>query len=139
MIPKMPSPRQLLAIAALVECVAGLAFIIAPGATAALLLGAKPDRVGLMVGRVAGVALSALAISCWGARTDSGGAARAGTLVAITAYNAGAGLLLLLFAATGRAHGLVVWGAGLLHLVLAAGFVGSLGRSRDVSVTKPRT
>ncbi len=139
MIPKMPAPRQLLTIAAVVEGLAGLALVLAPAATLALLLGAVPDSVGLMIGRIAGVALLALGVSCWGARTDAGGPARAGTLAAITTYNAGAGLLLLLFAATGNAHGLVVWGAGLLHLALAAGFAVSLRRFRDVPVAKPGT
>jgi hypothetical protein len=117
--------RQLLTVSAVVECLAGLALLLVPGTTIDLVLGAGPDRVGLMIGRVAGVALLALGIACWGARTDSGGPARAGTLRAITLYNLGAGLLLVLFAATGQASGLVVWGAGLFHLGLGAAFAAS--------------
>ena len=45
-----------------------------------------------------------------------------GTLRAITLYNAGAGLLLVLFAATGKAGGPVVWAVGVLHLGFAAAF-----------------
>jgi hypothetical protein len=127
---KMPSDRQLLTIAAVVECLAGLALAPAPGATVALLVGAKPDSAGRMIGRVAGVALLALGTACWGARRDSGGAARLGTLRAITLYNAGVGFLLLTFAATGKAHGVLVWGAGVLHLGLAAGFGASLSSRR---------
>jgi hypothetical protein len=118
----MPSDRQLLTISAAVECLAGLALAGAPGTTVARLLGASPDRTGQMLGRVAGVALLALGTACWGARGEAGGVARSGTVRAITLYNAGAGLLLLRFAATGQARGAVVWGAGVLHLGLAAGF-----------------
>jgi len=45
-----------------------------------------------------------------------------GTLRAITLYNAGAGLLLVLFAATGKAGGPMVWTVGVLHLGFAAAF-----------------
>ena len=75
-----------------------------------------------MIGRVTGVALAALAIACWGARADRGSVARSGTITAIMAYNAGAELFLVLFGATGKARGLVVWGAGVLHLLLAGAF-----------------
>jgi hypothetical protein len=131
----MQMQRQLLTIATVVECLAGLAFLLAPGATVALLLGVQPDRVGLMVARVAAVALVALGIACWGARMDPGGEARTGTLRAITFYNAGAGLLLVVFGATGMASGSLVWGAALLHLGLAAGFAASLRRSGDATST----
>ena len=125
---KMRMQRMLLAIAAVAEILAGLALILLPDATMQLLFGGRPDGVGMMMGRVAGVALLALGVACWGARADSGGAARAGTVGAITLYNAGGGVLLILFAVTGQASGLVVWGVGLLHLALAAGFLASQRR-----------
>jgi hypothetical protein len=118
----MPTIRQLLTIAAAVEGLTGVTLIRDPGTAVARLLGAHPDRTGQMLGRVTGVALLALGTACWGARSDAGGGARWGTLGAITLYNAGAGLLLLRFAATGQARGVAVWGAGLLHAGLAAGF-----------------
>jgi hypothetical protein len=122
----MPTQRQLLTIATLAECLAGLALMVNPDAGLTLLLGAEPGAVGLLVGRIAGVALLALGIACWGARADSGGAAHTGTLRAITTYNAGAGLLLIAFVATGKAYGVAVWIAGVLHLALVAGFAASL-------------
>jgi hypothetical protein len=136
-IPRSAAIGRLLLIAAVVECLAGLALALAPGATAAALLGKEPDSVGLMIGRVTGVALLSLGIACLGARTDAGGDARSSTLWAITFYNFGAGILLLMFAATGKAGGLVIWGAALLHLGLTLGFAASL-RHRDVtSPAKP--
>jgi hypothetical protein len=74
---------------------------------------------------VAGVALLSLGITCWGSRADSGGAARMGTLRAITLYNAGTGLLLLIFAVTGKVGGPVVWTVGVLHVGFAAAFAAS--------------
>ena len=118
--------QYLLTIATAVECLAGLALLLAPGAACALLFGEEPDSVGLTIARVAGVALLSLGIACWGARRDVGGAAQTGTLRAITLYNAGAGLLLFGFAATGSTGGMVAWGAGAVHLILALGFAGSL-------------
>jgi hypothetical protein len=128
---KILTPRQLLTIAAVVECLAGLAFVLAPDATIALLLGPEPDSAGRLIGRVAGVALLALGISCWGARVDPGGPARWGTLWAITLYNAGAGFLLVAFAATGQARGVAALSAGVLHLGLAAAFATRLRPKND--------
>jgi hypothetical protein len=132
----MPIQRQLLTIATLAECLAGLALMVTPDATVTLLLGAGPGAVGLMVGRIGGVALLALGMACWGARADSGGAAQAGTLRAITVYNGGAGLLLIAFVATGKAYGVAVWIAGVLHLALAAGFAASLWRLLPASTAR---
>jgi hypothetical protein len=116
---------RLLMVAAIAESLVGLAFLLAPGITTALLLGAEPDSAGLMIGRVAGVALLSLGIACWGSRAGAGGAARVGTLRAITLYNAGAGLLLVIFAVTGKAGGAVVWTVGVLHMGFAAAFAAS--------------
>jgi hypothetical protein len=133
---KMRTQRMLLAIAAVAETLVGLALILLPDVTIRLLLGGRTDDVGLMIGRVTGVGMLALGVACWGARADSSGAAQAGTLGAITLYNAGAGVLLVLFAATGQASGLVVWSVGLFHVALAAGFLASqrhLGASSATS------
>jgi hypothetical protein len=114
--------QRLLTTCATIECLTGLALMLAPSRTGALLLGRQPELVGAMIGRLTGFALMALGLSCRGASADSGGAARSGTLNAITVYNAGAGLCFVLFGATGKARGPVVWGAGVLHLLLAGAF-----------------
>ena len=113
---------RLLTIAAVVECIAGVAFVVLPGRIIALLLGGEPHVQGEMIGRVAGVALFALGAACAGAAADTGGAARTGTVAAITFYNLGAGVLLLLYAFGGEARGVVVWAIGALHVVFAAAF-----------------
>ncbi len=132
----MPIQRQLLTIAAAVESLAGLALILAPEVAVGVLLRAKPNVAGVMLGRVCGVALVALGITFWGARTDSGSAARSGTLKAITFYNAAAGLLLVLFAAIGKTGGIVLWSFGVFHLALAAAVTISFRRPKDTSSTK---
>ena len=132
----MPTQRQLLTFAAAFESLTGLALILAPKATAVFILGAEPNVVGKMLRRVCGVALVALGIACWGARTDSESAVRSGTLKTITFYNAGVGLLLVLFAAIGKTGGIVLWSAGVLHLALAAAFAISFRRPKDTSSTK---
>jgi hypothetical protein len=136
---KMQMQRMLLSIAAVAETLAGLALVLMPDVTIRLLLGGQTDGVGLMIGRVTGVLMLALGVACWGARADLGGAARAGTIRAITLYNAGAGILLVLFAVTGEASGLVVWCVGLLHLALAVGFLVAQRQPGASSVTDSGT
>jgi hypothetical protein len=79
----------------------------------------------MMIARIAGLALLALGVACWGAAADSPSPARSATLNAITIYNLGAGVLLVTFAALGKASGFIAWGAGLFHLALGAGFAAS--------------
>jgi hypothetical protein len=128
----MLTQRQLLTVSAALECLAGLALMLAPGEAMKVLLGTEPDAAGLMLGPVAGVALAALGICCFWARTDTDGKAYSGTLRGITFYNAGVGLFLVYLAAIGRARGIVVWGAGALHLSLAALFLLERATSRGV-------
>jgi hypothetical protein len=128
--------RQLLTIDAAGESLTGLALILAPEATARFILGAKPNVAGVMLGRIGGVALMAIGIAYWGARNDSGSAARSGTLKAITFYNAGVGLLAVLFAAIAKTGGIVLWSVGVLHLALAAAFAISFRCPKDTSSTK---
>ena len=96
--------------------------VLFPALAIALLLDVAPGSAGLMLARIAGVALLALGVACAGAATEIAGLARMATVVAITLYNAGAGLLLIAFAARGMADGPVVWIAGAVHLGLASGF-----------------
>jgi hypothetical protein len=124
-----------LAIAAALESLTGVAIILIPGVVIALLLGVEASSVGLMIGRLLGVALLSLGVACWGARTDVGGSAQTATLRAITLYNAGVGVSLVVFAATGMASALLAWLVGILHLGLALAFALSL-RSRNAPSAK---
>jgi hypothetical protein len=112
--------RRLLAVAAAVECLAGLAFVLFPAIPIALLLDSEPGSTALMIGRVSGVALLALGVACTGAARAVAGSARTWTVIAITLYNAGAGLLLLAFAARDMAQAPLVWIAAVCHLGLGS-------------------
>jgi|KBSMisStandDraft_5_1062788.scaffolds.fasta_scaffold536942_1 hypothetical protein len=117
--------QRLLTLAAVVECLAGVAFALVPGGMVLLLLGLEPGVAAIAIARVAGVALIALGIPCWGARQNAGGAARSAT-TAITFYNAVVGLLLTGFAVTGLAHGIFIWIAAIFHLILGLAFAAAL-------------
>src|SRR4029450_7543201 len=107
---------QLITVSALLEFLTGLALILVPDFTIALLLGAEADSVARMVSRICGVALISISIACRAARTGADSESRIGTIRAITFYNLGAGLALVASAAMGKFHGIVIWGVGLIHM-----------------------
>jgi hypothetical protein len=122
--------QPLLVFAAAVECLVGIALVALPAFTVSVLLGIEPHEDGLMLARIAGVALFALGVACWGARAGSGDPASTGTLNAITIYNAGAGLLLVAYVAMGMAGGAITLLVGILHLTVAAAFAIARWNSR---------
>src|SRR5262249_57380372 len=81
--------RKLLVVAVLFEAATAVALVVLPGAACWLVFGAASDGAGQAMARLAGVALAALAVSCWpaeGARWPQRG---------MPAYNARAAILLL--------------------------------------------
>jgi hypothetical protein len=60
--------KRLLALAAALEAVTGLALTIEPSFVARLLLGADVSGPGVVMGRVAGFALVSLGLACWPSR-----------------------------------------------------------------------
>jgi hypothetical protein len=114
--------RRLLILAAVVEGVAGLTLLLAPTIAIALLLQPESHDAAQMIARVAGVALLSLGVACTGAARDVASIARSWTITAITIYNGGVGLLLVVFAVSGTALGPLVWFAGLFHVGLALAF-----------------
>jgi len=118
----MEMQTRLLMVAAVVECLAGAALILFPAGAITLLLDAEPGSGGSMIARVGGVALLALGVACAGAAAEIAGPARTWPVIAITLYNAGAGLALVGFAVRGMADGPAVWIAGIFHVALASAF-----------------
>src|SRR6476619_3276934 len=116
----MTTLAGLLICAAVLEGLAGMVLILAPGVAIVLLFGEAPGATSSMVGRLAGIALLSLGIAGWGAHANGAGPARTGTVRGITLYNAGAGLLLIAVATSWRSAGVAAWVAGILHLGLAA-------------------
>jgi hypothetical protein len=102
--------RGWLAIAAIGEAATGLALLVAPSMVGRWLLGAELIGIAVIMARVAGIALVALAVACW-----------PGTpLWAMLGYGMASALYLAYLGFTGGANGVLLWPAVVLHLVLAA-------------------
>ena len=97
-----------LAVAAIAEGATGVVLIVVPSLVGRVLLGAELSGVTGVVGRVAGMALVALAIACWPGQGLLGMLTYSGAVALYLAY---AGLAL------GFA-GILLWPAVMLHAVL---------------------
>jgi hypothetical protein len=83
--------KRLLIATALIELGAGVALLCCPSATVVLLVGSPLDApAAVTLGRVAGVALLALGVACWLARSDAQSCAAKGLTDAMVLYNIGA-------------------------------------------------
>jgi hypothetical protein len=111
--------RTLLVATALVEGVAGVALVALPSRLATLLLGSSLDApAALTLARVAGVALVALALTCWLTRQDGPSHAARGLVAALALYHTGVAIVLA-YAGIGLAlSGLVLWPTVLFHAAM---------------------
>jgi hypothetical protein len=121
--------RSVLGVAAAVEVVTGLALMLAPQVVARLLFGVEVTGVTLVIGRVAGIALLALGLSCWLGRNEADGASAA--LSAMLTYDALV-MLYLAFVGLGTEFvGPLLWPAVAAHAVLTILLGRSWMRSRQ--------
>ena len=108
-----------LSLFACLECATGVGLLLAPGIVIDLLLGLTqlaPET--LLLARLAGAALLALAAASWGAGTFHKSAAGLGLLIGVTLYN-GLAAALLAYAALGlNLQGALIWPAVLSHAAL---------------------
>ncbi len=102
----------LLAIAAAGEAITGLALLVFPSIVVRLFLGSEIAAAGIVISRLAGIALIALGIACW----PGGGASRA--LCGILTYNALATVYLACLGVRGEWPGPLLWPAVGLHVLL---------------------
>lgn len=113
--------KKLLITTAVLESATGLGLVASPVLLATLLLGGGLDSPAAMtVARVAGVALLAIGVACWLARSDGASHASRGLVSGLLIYNLGAGAL---YAQAGMAlqpAGMGVWGVVVIHAVMAA-------------------
>jgi hypothetical protein len=100
--------KKLLALAAVVEAVTGLALLIAPSLVGRLIFGTESTGVAIPVGRVLGIALIALGVACWPGPA----------LLGILTYGALVTAYLLYLALGGEWVGPLLWPAVVLHAVL---------------------
>lgn len=110
--------KKVLALAAVGEAATGLALLIVPALVGRLLLGDELTGIAVVVARVAGIALVALAVACW-----------PGTpLVGMLTYSAAVMVYLAYLGFTGASSGLLLWPAVVLHLILTVLLAGAVTR-----------
>ncbi len=111
-----PPTKPLLIVKAAVETLAGLALVAFPSMAVSFLTGqglAEPG--GKVLGRIAGVALLALGISCWLTYQESQSRAAVGLIWALLFYDGSVvGILLVAYLGVGL-FGIALWPAVLLH------------------------
>jgi hypothetical protein len=101
--------KKILTLAAIGEAATGLALLIVPSLAEQLLLGEALAGMAIPVARVAGIALIALAVACWGS-----------PLIGMLIYSAAVTLYLAYLGFTGGATGILLWPAVGLHVILTA-------------------
>lgn len=108
--------KSLLTITALFEGFTGLALAIVPSMLASILLGTSlTDQSSILIARLAGAALTTIAIACWLSRNDT----QPSVMVkAMLVYNIFSISLLVYAALFERIAGPGLWSAVLVHLVL---------------------
>jgi hypothetical protein len=101
--------KNVLLLAAASEAATGLALLIVPSLVGRLLLGEELAGVAVVIGRVTGIALIALGVSCWPGRT---------ALCGMFAYSALATGYLAYLGVCGKWVGPLLWPAVGLHALL---------------------
>lgn len=101
--------KKLLAIAAVAEAATGLALLVVPSLVGRLLLSAELSGVSVVIGRVTGIALIALGVTCWPGQT---------ALCGMLTYSALATAFLAYLGIGGKWVGPLLWPAVALHAVL---------------------
>jgi len=101
--------KKVLIFAAAAEAATGLALLIAPSLVGQLLLGEQLTGIASPVGRVTGIALVALGISCWPGPP----------LVGMLIYSAAVTLYLAYLGFAGGLAGVLLWPAVVLHLLVS--------------------
>lgn len=115
------STRVLLRIVCAAEAATGLALLVHPPTVIGLLLGSDITGAGLVISRIAGIALIALALACW-----PGGIARG--LQAMVVYSIGAAVYMTVVGLGGGPLGMLWWPACAAHAVLAVLLVRALSQ-----------
>jgi hypothetical protein len=101
---------RILVLAAAGEAAFGLVLLVYPPIVVRLLFNAQIAGAGMVVSRVAGIALIALGVACWP------GTPRVGMLT----YSAAVTLYLAYVGLAGGSTGILLWPAVVLHVILTA-------------------
>ncbi len=124
--------KAMLIATAVLEATTGIVLLAAPAWFSLIMLGAPVGvSAGIVLARVAGIALIALGIICWRASHEAKGWVAWGIVAAMLFYNVAAAVLLV-----SARLGLCVTGAGVipiavLHAVMAAWCIGCMRTFRS--------
>jgi len=119
--------RSVLGVAAAIEAVTGLVMILFPHVLIRLLFDADVVGAGIVIGRVAGIALISLGLGCWMGRQE---ASRGWALSAMLIYNALVSIYLTLVGFGTEFVGMLLWPAAALHAALTVLLAYSLIQTR---------
>ena len=112
--------KSLLVITAIGEAATGLAAVASPSLVTRLLFAVEvPEGVGIVLSRIAGVALLALGGACWLARSETNGAALRGLLTGVLIYDFAVAAVLVHAGLVLGMAGVVLWPAVIAHGALA--------------------
>jgi hypothetical protein len=106
--------NKVLALAAVAEAATGLLLLAWPPIVVRLLFGAEISGAGVIMSRIAGIALIGLGVACWP------GNSAFQSLSGMLTYSALAMLYLSYIGVRGEAVGVLLWPAVVAHVVLVA-------------------
>ena len=106
--------KYVLALAALAEAGTGVILVAYPPIVVRLLFGAEISGAGLIMSRIAGIALTGLGVSCWP------GNSAIQQLYGMLTYSTLAMLYLIRIGIRGEAIGVLLWPAVAAHVILVA-------------------
>jgi hypothetical protein len=106
--------KYVLALAALAEAGTGVILVAYPPIVVGLLFGAEISGAGLIMSRIAGIALTGLGVSCWP------GNSAIQQLYGMLTYSTLAMLYLIRIGIRGAPIGLLLWPGVVAHVILVA-------------------
>jgi len=102
---------------AIVEVLAGLAFLFAPTLVVGLLLGEGLNPIGIAIARVLGIGLLSVGVAAWESPEQH---TRLAPRAGLCLYNIGIAVLLAIFGTTGGMHAPLLWPVAGLHGLIGA-------------------
>lgn len=123
--------RTALKIAAWVEIIVGISFILATNTQSQFVFGATPDQIGILFARLAGIGLIGLGIACL---PSSVAGTYPNAVRGLFLFNIGATIFFAWVAVATTFRGVMLWPVVILHAVLAI----ALAASRRPAAREPK-
>ena len=119
--------RLLFNVSAAIEIVTGVGMLVVPAFLIGLLLGDGLGPIGIAVTRILGIGLLSLGIAGWDSQ-EQAEATVLGPRTGLVVYNLAATAIFVYLGTTGAMHGLLLWPAAALHLVISLLLLGAIIR-----------